>query len=217
VVFQGEHVRLLPLFSALRTAIEGRIRDVRWRALKYYVAAESEGSTFLAVKRRADSLVLGLTLPREMNPPSFADNRNEFNWTRMTKVTRIRSQDDISDDLVSVIEQAALHASNSSRSHRFHGVTLKDILAAELVVPGANLVLMKGSREITTATLSETGEIIFRGKAYQTPSHRDFAALMGRQSVNGWAHWFVEGPVGRSSLAEIRKEWEDSQRRSETG
>jgi len=98
--FGGARRSLLPLFQRLHESMSQRSPQVTWRASKYYVAAESGGETFLAAKCRSQQLVLGLTLPAEMVHPRVSDNVGEFNWARMTKITRVLSEAGIDDALL---------------------------------------------------------------------------------------------------------------------
>ncbi len=77
-------------------------------------------------------------------------------------------------------------------------------MRAGLLHSGERLVLATRTRDLTSATLSANGEIVWQDRVYPTPSHLDFAALMGRQSLNGWTSWFVERPEGRLSLSDVR-------------
>ncbi len=204
-VFGGEHKRLLPLFDALRSSVDHRVPSAKWRALKHYVAAEREGGTFLAVKRRAQMLVIGLALPQETASPRVADNAREFNWARITKVVRIAAISEIDELLLSLIQEASLYVDPATTGSKHHyGISLGDLLKAGLLQAEERLVLATTKRDVATARLSSSGEIIWQENSYTTPSDRAFAALLGRQSLNGWTAWFVERPEGRASLADVR-------------
>lgn len=97
-----------------------------------------------------------------------------------------------------------MNASNGVRGKRHYGISLRELLDAGLLHPGESLVLATSTKALTTATLTPNGTIWWQERTYETPSHPDFAALMGRQSLNGWTSWFVERPDGRRSLADIR-------------
>jgi hypothetical protein len=106
--------------------------------------------------------------------------------------------------LLSFVDQAHLHAAQERHSKRYFGISVRDLVEAGLLHAGETLVLATSTKDMATARLSPNGEIIWEGRAYASPSDRAFAALMGRQSLNGWTSWFVERPTGRLSLAEIR-------------
>jgi RAMA domain-containing protein/uncharacterized protein DUF5655 len=204
-VFRGEHGRLLPLFNALRIAVDGRIGNVNWRAVKYYLAAEQNGKTFLAVKRRAQSLVIGFCLPPEMSAPRLlSDTSDVFRWSRITKMLFLKSVDEIDDLLLLLVEQSAKHAETALKGKLYHGISLKDLLNTGYLRSGETLYLSTGRRIVATAFLTATGGIEWEGKVYSSPSDRTFAALLGRSSLNGWTAWNVERGDGRQSLAALR-------------
>ncbi len=88
---------------------------------------------------------------------------------------------------------------------RHYGVRLEELLRANIVHPGTALVLMARGQDIAMAELNATGEIVYQGRGYRTPSHPDFARLQGRQASNGWASWYAVLPEGRRSLADLRE------------
>ncbi len=191
--------------EALQLIVNKQLSDVSWRVLKYYVAAEVNKHTFMAVKKRRNSLIVGLTLPADATGPGISNNAGEFNWGRITKIARIQSPAELTDPLLKLIEAACRH-SGMGLTHRHYGVTLAEMVRAGVIEPGTSLVFTAGSRDLARATLSETGEIIWEGRAYRFLSDRTFAQLLNptRTSVNGWTHWVAELPAGRRSLAEIR-------------
>jgi len=193
------------LIEALQSKVTERFPDVSWRVLKYYVAAEVDKHTFMAVKKRNNSLIVGLTLPADMVDPAITDNTGEFNWRRITKITRIQSPDEITDTLLNLVDAARRHA-GMEQTHQRYGVTLSDLIAAGVLTPGTTLVFTAGSRDLARATLGETGEILWEGRAYRFLSDKTFAQLLGptRTSVNGWTSWVAELPSGRQSLDELR-------------
>ena len=204
-VFDGSNRTLLPLFETLRQSMNLRFPEAGWRALKYYVAAASGGETFLAIKCRSRALVLGLTLPADMVHPRLDQNAGEFNWTRMTKSTRVLSEADVDDVLLDLIDAARSHAKTDARGSRFYGVTLRQLVDGGWIEPGTSLVLVaKGKREVATATLNSLGEIVWQDNDFRSPSDRAFAPLLNLTHFNGWTHWFAELPRGRESLADVR-------------
>ena len=203
-VFAGAHRQLLSVFNALRDAVNQRVPTTIWRSLASYVAAEESGQTFIAIKRRGESLSIGLSLPTDVHAPYLAENTGEFNWARITKVARLTSESDIVEPLLSSIEMAASHAVKSRRASTSYGIALRDLLDAGLLKPGERLILTKGSRDMATAEVSPSGEVMWQDRVYKTLSDRAFAALLGRQSLNGWTSWYVERPNGRELVAEVR-------------
>lgn len=203
-VFRGEHRNLVPLLGALRAAVDSRIENVEWRAVKYYVAAEQDGKTFLGVKRRSGAFAIGLSLPAELMAPNLQDNDGVFKWSRITKLARIATEDDIDEPFLLLVEQATKHAEGVLTGKVHHGVTILDLLKAGLMTAGEPLYLSSGGKDVAIATLTATGAIEWKGTIYPSPSDRTFAALLGRQSLNGWTAWYVDRSLGRESIAAIR-------------
>ena len=196
------------LLEALQMIVNERFPDVSWRVLKYYTAAECDGQTFMAVRKRGTGLVLGLTLPVDISSPALTDNAGEFNWGRMTKIARVESPIEVDDTLLNLMDAARQHAGRDRVKQHF-GVTLRDLLDAGVLEPETPLIFTAGSRELARATLTATGEIMWEGQPYRSLSDKTFARLLAptRDTVNGWTHWMAELPSGRQSLAKLRAEY----------
>ena len=90
---------------------------------------------------------------------------------------------------------------------RYFGVRLDELIGAGILRPGTRLVLSARGRDVVNAEINARGEIVCQGKTYRTPSHSDFARLLGRQATNGWASWYAILPEGRRSLSELRERY----------
>lgn len=202
------------LCLALRKAIENAIPDVKWRTTKYYVAADVNGETFLAVRLRSRSIVVGLTLDPTRTSPRFNDAPREFNWKRITKTLNVNSKTEIDSALLALIDEARAYAGKGGRKvpdptpghgPRFYGVTVSDLISSRLLAPGTQIVLVgNGNRDIARAEITQSGEILWNGRRYRSLSDRVFSPLLGRKSFNGWTHWFAEFPGRREQLSHIR-------------
>jgi len=160
---------------------------------------------------RQGHIVLGLTLPSTTTAQNLSENTGQFNWARMTKVAHIRSDADVTTQLLDQIEAAQEHAALQRRSKTHHGITLQDLLDEGYLHPDAELILTgAGGREITRARLRSSSEIEWQGRPYRSPSDRTFAKLLGRQSLNGWTHWRTGPDAGSESLADIRTRMQDA-------
>jgi len=207
-----------PLFNALRRAVDRRLPGTAWRTTKYYVAAEVDGHTFLAVKLRRDRLVLGLVLPPDLADPRLFDNAGQFNWGRMTKVARIADEADIDANLLALVAAARSSATSGARGKAYHGVTLRDLIDAGVLQAGTTLVFVaQGGREAAKAGLTPAGEIEWQGQTFRSPSDRAFGSLIGRMTFNGWTHWHADLPEGRESLADIRARMQERARTRASG
>jgi hypothetical protein len=197
--------------DTFKQIVDRRLPGTVWRPTKYYDAAESEGHTFLAVAIRRGVLVLGLTLPPDTAGNRLVDNIGEFNWPRMTKIAEVAIEQDIDDELLSLIEAARSHAASEPRRKAHYGVTLRDVVGRGFLPPGTELILIgPGHREAARARVSATGGIEWNGTAYASPSDRVFANLVGRSSLNGWTDWYAQLPRGREPLSAIRARYLDS-------
>lgn len=138
-LFAGRHEALREVFEELRRSISQRWPQTEWRDLKQYIAALAEGQTFLAVYPRAGGLVMGLSLPKEATHERLADNQREFHWTRITKIAHVSSAGEIDESLLQLIESARNYASDLRRTNSYFGITLRDLIAAQLLRPHTRL------------------------------------------------------------------------------
>lgn len=204
-IFAGGKGVLLPLFGALREAVDGRWPETVWRAKKHYVAAEAEGRTFLAIKTRSGGLVVALALPPEIQDGRLSGDAHEFNWSRMTRSAAVESAQRIDNGLLALVGAAREHAAGGKKASTFFGVKLRDLLDTGLLTPTTALVLVaKGNRDVARAALNAAGEIVWHGTPYRSPSDKAFAPLLGVSNFNGWEYWQAELPEGRATLAEVR-------------
>lgn len=79
--------------------------------------------------------------------------------------------------------------------------TVADLLAAGLLLAGAELHLSQGGK-IRTGKVTTSGEIIVNGVAYASPSKAGAVAL-GLKANNGWDTWRV-GSLSGPKLADLR-------------
>jgi hypothetical protein len=98
------------------------------------------------------------------------------------------------------------------KRQRYYGVTLKDLVEAELLTSGQPLV---GTRNgvTCTATVTADGEVELEdGRREESPSTAGAAAL-GTQACNGWHFWQTETPRGLVRLTRVRDEYLERKRR----
>lgn len=94
-----------------------------------------------------------------------------------------------------------------TRTSKFLGITLADLLKAGLVTPGTLLVSTNGAWS-ATATVTATG-IEFNGTEYATPSAAAGAVKDG--PANGWEFWAIDTATGKVALATLRARYKDNQ------
>lgn len=205
------------LCLALREAVDDRIPAVSWRATKQYVAADVDGDTFLAVRFRANRIMVGFALAPDRESPRFTGREREFNWARITKSINIEVPSEIDADLLAIVDEARAYAEQCDRkvgnseperganSNSSTRVMLRDLISAGLIEPGTRLMLVgRGGQVVARAELAGNGDVVWNGQAHRSLSGRTFSDLVGWNSMNGWIQWFAELPDGRVRLESIR-------------
>lgn len=95
----------------------------------------------------------------------------------------------------------------ATRTSRFVGITLKQIIDAGYVATGTPLV-STNSVWPANGTVNADGSITVNGTRHPTPSAAGGAVKGG--AVNGWDFWAVEDTSGKTSLATLRARYRDS-------
>jgi hypothetical protein len=197
------------LAAALRQQVQEAVPETQWRETKHYVAAAAGGETYMAYKVRSGRVIVGLALPADSVHPTAQPVANEFRWGRITKTLTLTSEADLDPTAMATIRAAWEHATHGShRRGVYFGVSIADLIAAELLRPGGELVLIgPGQRVVTKATVDANGRIDWQGKLYRSPSDRAFGALLGRTttSLNGWTHWHARVDGQLLPLATLRQ------------
>lgn len=92
-----------------------------------------------------------------------------------------------------------------TRTNRFYGVKLTEIIAAGLISPGTRLISTNGAWP-AEATLV-TGGVEYGGSVYPTPSAAAIAVKSGL-SANGWDFWAADTPNGKVPLSVYRSRFQ---------
>ena len=87
------------------------------------------------------------------------------------------------------------------RSARFHGIAVRQIFDAGLLVEGERLISTNGSWP-ASAVITADGAINYNSHQYDTPSGAAMAVKNG--PANGWDFWAVERPEGSERLSTLR-------------
>ena len=95
----------------------------------------------------------------------------------------------------------------ATRTSRFVGITLKQIIDAGYVATGTPLV-STNSVWPANGTVNADGSITVNGTRHPTPSAAGGAVKGG--AANGWDFWAVEDTSGKTSLATLRARYRDS-------
>lgn len=96
----------------------------------------------------------------------------------------------------------------STRTSRFVGISVKDIIEAGYLTPGTPVVSIN-SVWPANGTINPDGSITYDGAPHPTPSAAA-AAVKGTGAVNGWDFWAVEDGAGKTSLATLRARFMDA-------
>lgn len=91
--------------------------------------------------------------------------------------------------------------STATRTSRFFGIALSDIIEAGLLAPGTALVSTNGAWP-ASATVHGDGSIEYGDRRHGTPSAAATAVKNG--PANGWDFWAVEDSSPRVTLADLR-------------
>lgn len=96
----------------------------------------------------------------------------------------------------------------STRTSRFVGITLKNVIDAGHLTPGT-AVVSTNSVWPANGVVNADGTITFNDTNHPTPSAAA-AAVKGTGAVNGWDFWAVDDATGKTSLATLRARYLDS-------
>ncbi|GEM_PF-3884622 len=83
------------------------------------------------------------------------------------------------------------------------GVSINDLIEAELLPPGTTLTPAKDAAEGVVAAVLPDGKIVYNDEVHSSPS----GAAVGVTSVpvNGWVFWAADTADGRFTLAALRE------------
>lgn len=98
-------------------------------------------------------------------------------------------------------EEPELGGSKRARAN-FRGTTVLDLIESGLL-SGDELLYSTWATVPAVAQLLPTGEMVFEGKSYKSPSAAGSAAR-GGGAANGWSMWAVKTPTGLVRLATLR-------------
>lgn len=104
-------------------------------------------------------------------------------------------------------DQVAVRPTGRTRSNRFYGITVKQLLDAGLLTAGETLTSTNGVYP-ATASLGPDGEVQYNGTAHPSPSNAA-RVVRGGLHANGWEFWAVQRSTGRVTLATLRARFLD--------
>lgn len=148
--------------------------------------------------------------PSDETLPSFERAMLEACVLPVRRVLRLLGYDAATADDASVLTPSMIR----TRSSRFNGVSLVDLITAGLLGPGTRLVSVSTPWP-ASAVVGVQNEIEVDGKSYPTPSGAASAVKNGAP-VNGWDFWAIEEPSGKTTLATLRARHLDARGAADT-
>ena len=91
---------------------------------------------------------------------------------------------------------------NGTRTNRYYGIQLAQLVEQGLLAPGAQLTSTNGAWP-ASATVTETGEISYAGHTYASPSTA--ATVVKGGAANGWEFWAAQVDGSTVSLSVLRE------------
>lgn len=158
-----------------------------------------EGRLYDVLDAAADTRLHNGNRPRDETLPPYERAALESTIPPIRRVLRLLGYDTETPD-----DQAAVRPTARTRSNRFYGITVKQLLDAGLLTAGETLTSTNGVWPGTAVLLSD-GAVEWNGARYPTPSSAAVAVKGG--PTNGWDFWAVDRPTGRVTLATLRARW----------
>lgn len=155
-----------------------------------------EGRLYDLIDAAEDATLGNGNRPSDETLPSFERAMLEACVLPVSRVLRLLGYDPATAD------DSTVTPAVRTRSSRFHGVTLADLLGAGFLVAGTRLVSVN-SVWPASSIVQAGGTIEMDGKSYPTPSAAGSAVKSG-DPVNGWDFWAVEEASGKTTLATLR-------------
>jgi hypothetical protein len=161
-----------------------------------------EGRLYDLLDAAEDARLHNGNRPSDETLPPFERASLENAVTPVSRILRLLGYDPATAD-----DTGTVATTTRTRTSRFVGITVEQIINAGLLVPGATLV-STNSVWPATATLNADGTITYDQRTYSTPSSA--AAAVKDGNANGWEFWAVDDPTGKTTLATLRARYQDN-------
>jgi hypothetical protein len=162
-----------------------------------------EGRLYDLLNAAADTRLHNGNRPSDETLPPYERAALESIVPPIRRVLRLLGYDTETPD-----DQVTSRPVTKTRSNRFYGITVKQLLDAGLLTPGETLSSTNGVYP-ATAELCADGAVEYNGTPYPSPS-KAASEAKGGLAANGWDFWAVERSTDRVSLATLRARWLDS-------
>lgn len=161
-----------------------------------------EGRLYDLMDAAEDAVLSNGNRPSDETLPSFERAMLEGCVLPVSRVLRLLGYDPATAD-----DSGAVAPAMRTRTSRFHGITLADLVGAGLLAPGDRLV--STNAVWPASAVVGRSSIEMDSKTYPTPSAAG-SAVKGGAPVNGWDFWAVEEASGKVTLATLRARFVDA-------
>lgn len=141
--------------------------------------------------------------PSDETLPAFERASLENSVLPITRILRLIGYDPATADDSGTVSTTT----RSTRTSRFVGVTVKNIIDAGGLTSGTPVVSMN-SVWPANAVINADGTFTLDGTTYPTPSAA--AAAVKGGAANGWDFWATDDATGKTSLATLRARYVDA-------
>lgn len=164
-----------------------------------------EGRLYDLLDAAEDARPSNANRPSDETLPPFERASLEYAVVPISRILRLIGFDPATADDSGTVSTTT----RSPRTSRFVGITLKQIIDAQFLAPGAE-VTSTNAVWPATGTVNADGTIGVQGIVYPTPSAAASAVKQGG-AANGWDFWAVDNATaGKTSLATLRARYADA-------
>lgn len=143
--------------------------------------------------------------PSDETLPAFERASLENSVVPISRILRLIGYDPATADDTGTVSTTT----KSSRTSRFYGITLKNVIDSGQLAPGT-VVTSTNTAWPATATVNADGSMTVNGKTCPTPSAAANIAKGGVGTANGWEFWATDDATGKTTLATYRARHLDS-------
>ena len=164
-----------------------------------------EGRLYDVLDAAEDARLHNGNRPSDETLPPFERASLENSVLPISRILRLIGYDPATADDTGTVSTTT----KSTRTSRFYGITLRDIIDAGVLSPGTTVVSTNNAWP-ATAVLNADGTMTIDGMTCPTPSSAANAAKGGVGTANGWEFWATEDATGKTTLATYRARYLDS-------
>ena len=164
-----------------------------------------EGRLYDVLDAAEDARLHNGNRPSDETLPPFERASLENSVLPISRILRLIGYDPATADDTGTVSTTT----KSTRTSRFYGITLRDIVNAGVLSPGTTVVSTNNAWP-ATAVLNADGTMTIDGMTCPTPSSAANAAKGGVGTANGWEFWATEDATGKTALATYRARYLDS-------